>query len=314
MSDKALAYSQEPLSHRFVVLYEAAALGSESVAYFIRSLMSEGRLIYETVEKTPEGMRSRRIEREGPTGLLTTTTAINLHAENETRYFSIRISDSPKQTQLILKAEAKKVSGKTKHDPVGDAAILKAWKALQSWLQLGEHRVVIPFAPAVAELVPAVAVRLRRDFKAVMSLVQAHAILYRATRTRDDQGRIVATLEDYDQVRDLVQDLIAEATERAVPETLRETVRAVREICAPEGENLPNAAATIKQVAKALKLDRSAASRRVNDCLDRGFLETTEPIKKGRTIRLQLGEPLPDDQDLLPSVTTIRRHMRIAAD
>ena len=39
---------------------EAAGLGGEFSTYAIRSLLSEGRLKYTTVEKTAEGMRSRR--------------------------------------------------------------------------------------------------------------------------------------------------------------------------------------------------------------------------------------------------------------
>ena len=42
-----------------------------------------------------------------------------------------------------------------------------------------------------------VAVRLRRDFSVVLSLIKAHAILHQATRERDADGRIVATLADY---------------------------------------------------------------------------------------------------------------------
>ena len=79
MSEHALAYSEEPLAHKVLVLYEAIALRNEFVAYLVRSLLSEGRVRYETVEKTKEGLRARLIEREGPTGLLVTTTAIRLH-------------------------------------------------------------------------------------------------------------------------------------------------------------------------------------------------------------------------------------------
>ena len=67
-----------------IVIYEATALQGDFLSYLLRSLLSEGRIAYETVEKTSEGMHVRRIEREGPTGLLCTTTAISLHPENET--------------------------------------------------------------------------------------------------------------------------------------------------------------------------------------------------------------------------------------
>jgi hypothetical protein len=107
MSERALAYSEEPLSHRMLVIYEAAGLASNFATYLIRSLLSEGRIRYETVEKTKDGLRARLIEREGPTGLLVTTTAPRLHPENETRIVSITVDDTAEQTRAILRAQAK---------------------------------------------------------------------------------------------------------------------------------------------------------------------------------------------------------------
>lgn len=78
MSEKTLAYSEEPICHRFLVVYEAAGMSGDFATYLIRSLLSEGRLRYETVEKTSEGLRPRLIAREGPTGLIVTTTAVKL--------------------------------------------------------------------------------------------------------------------------------------------------------------------------------------------------------------------------------------------
>jgi hypothetical protein len=72
-----------------------------------------------------------------------------------------------------------------------------------------------------------VAVRLRRDFSVILSLIKAHAILHQATRERAEQGRIVAILADYARVRELVSGLIAESVEATVPKAIRETVEAV---------------------------------------------------------------------------------------
>lgn len=75
MSENALAYGDEPLSHRFLIIYEASGMSSHLATYLIRSLLSEGRIRYETVIKTSEGMQPPMIERAGPTGLILTTTA-----------------------------------------------------------------------------------------------------------------------------------------------------------------------------------------------------------------------------------------------
>jgi hypothetical protein len=63
-------------------------------------------LVAETVESTAEGVKARLIEREGPTGVILTTTAVNLHPENETRMLSIPVTDTQDQTRQVLRALA----------------------------------------------------------------------------------------------------------------------------------------------------------------------------------------------------------------
>ena len=58
MSERALAYDDEPLVHRILVLYEAHAVASDTGSYLLRSLLSEGKVRYVTVEKTGDGLRS----------------------------------------------------------------------------------------------------------------------------------------------------------------------------------------------------------------------------------------------------------------
>jgi len=51
---------------------------------------------------------------------------------------------------------------------------------------------------------------------------------------------------------------------------------------------------------KALKLDKSVVSRRVAAALDAGLLRNLEE-RKGRPAKLVLGDPLPDEIELLPT-------------
>ena len=292
MSERTLAYSEEPIKHRFLVLFEAAGMSGDFATYLIRSLLSEGRLRYETVEKTSEGLKPRLIEREGPTGLVVTTTAVKLHPENETRLLSVTVNDTREQTRDVLAALA---------EEDGEAPDLRPWQALQEWLATAEHRVHIPYAKVLAGLIPPVAVRLRRDFPAVLNLIRAHAVLHQATRAKDEQGQIVANIEDYAAVRRLVADLVSEGVEAAVPKTIRETVEVVEQGLGDSNVE----AVTVAAVARALKLDNSTALRRVRAAIDRGHLENLED-RKGRPARLVLGDPLPDDAEVLPSVERLR--------
>jgi hypothetical protein len=292
MSEHLLAYDDEPLAHRMFVLYEAAGLRSDFASYLVRSLLSEGRLRYKTVEKTKQGLRPRLIEREGPTGLIVTTTLVRLHPENETRVLSVPVTDTQEQTAAVLKGLA--ADGR----PPVDVA---TWHALHDWLALGERRVVVPFTKALVGLIPPLAVRLRRDIPQLLALVKAHALLHRATRLRDDAGRIVATLADYGAVRPLVEPLIASGVGATVAVTVRETVEAVATLGPGE--------VTVRQVADALELDKSAALRRVQRAINEGYLINRED-RRGRPARLELGDSLPEDTPVLPHLRDLRRALR----
>lgn len=305
MSEHSLVYDDEPLSHRMLVLYEADMLSgggndrdptSHFADYLLRSLLSEGRIRYPTVEKDESGhLHTRMIEREGPTGLLTTTTAASLHPENETRLISITVDDSKQQTKAVMRREAASVNGEQ-----GMVANVEPWHALQAWLQgMAPQQVVVHFADQLAELIPPLAVRLRRDFPMLLCLVRTHALLRQQFRRRDERGRIVATLDDYAVVRELVADLMAEGVAATVSASLVATVKAVEELLGTR------ASVTVAQLAEKLDLDKSATSRRVRVCIQKGFLKNQED-RRGRPSQLVLGDPLPADVTLLPTVDEVR--------
>jgi hypothetical protein len=284
-SEMALIYDDEPLAHRVLVVYEASGLASDKFSYIIRSLLSEGKLRYPTVIKKSGELKTVVIERPGPTSLLTTTTALRLHAENETRLLSLSSDESAEQTAGVLRMLAEEDR---------EEVDLSPWHALQRWLELGDNKVTIPFAPRLADLVPTVAVRLRRDFGQVLALVRSHALLHQASRDRDHQGRIVATVEDYAVVRELLADLVAEGVGKTVKPEVREIVGEVRELVGGEVKHVTNS-----DLAKATGLDKSTVSRRVRQALDHGYLVNQEQTR-GRAHRLVPGDPLPDDVTVLP--------------
>ncbi len=290
MSEKVLIYGEEPLQHRCIVIAEAAGINGEFQEYLLRSLLSEGRLEYEFVQQTPGGPTPVRITREGPTGLLVTTTKLQLDPELETRMLSVPITDTAEQTKLVLVRLAEEDMPEVDFRP---------WRGLQRLIANGERSVALPFAKTLAELTPPVAVRLRRDFNAVLSLIRAHALLHQMNRDKDEKGRIIATPRDYEIVRELVADIVADGIGAAVPETIRQAVRAV----SAAGENV-----TVACVAEALKLDKSSAHRRVQAARRRGYLQNQEE-RRGRPARLVLGDPLPADTSPLPTVTDLLEAM-----
>jgi hypothetical protein len=291
MSEKYLVYDDRPIKHKMLVLHEAAGMSGEYASYLIRTLLSEGCLRHGTVESTSEGLKPVLVEREGPAGLITSTTQISLHAENETRLISIPIDDTRSQTAAVMAAIA---AGN------GHIVDMAEWHELQFWLADGECRVEVPFAGVLAKLIPPIAVRLRRDFGSLLGLVRAHALLHRATRDTDEHGRIVATLDDYAVVRDLVDDLISDGLGAQVTDATRETVQAVAGIVGDDTAKR----VTNKQLEDVLKLDQSAVSRRVRKAISQGYLINDEDRPRKPT-RLKLGDPLPEDQVILPTVEDV---------
>jgi hypothetical protein len=223
-----------------------------------------------------------------------TTTSVALHPENETRLLSLAATDTADQTRLVLARLA---------DDIREPDLTR-WHDLQVWLQTGEHQVTIPYARTLADLVPPVAVRLRRDFRAVLSLIRSHALLHQVSRERDTAGNVIANLEDYAVVYELVVDIISEGVEATVPTTVRETVEAVAASKEPP---------SISQLATLLGLDKSATSRRWENARARGYLKNVEE-RRGKPARIVLGDPLPDEVEILPSPERLEERWTVAGE
>jgi hypothetical protein len=143
-----------------------------------------------------------------------------------------------------------------------------------------------------------VAVRLRRDFGTVLALIRAHAVLHQVSRKRDEAGRIIADLDDYAEVHRIIADVIAEAVAATVSPTMRETVLAVELLT--QGATAPQPGGAMAQhVAKELRLDKSAARRRLLAASSAGYVTNAEE-KRGKPGRWLPGDPLPEAVVVLP--------------
>lgn len=289
-SERALAYSGEDLAHRHVVIAEATGIHWDGIgATIIRELAWGQELRYEFVEKTKDGLRARLIVKPGPTGLITTTTK-DLEPEVATRLLQMHIVESADQTRAVLRALADRASGSPEQD-----LDLDRWHAARRWLaKEGETRIAIPFAAVLSEQVPALDVRMRRDFEQILTVIAAHAFGHQRTRPRSPQGLVIATPDDYRAAYNLLADVLA-VTLQDTPPTVKETVDGVRDLLVRN-----EAGVTVTDLANHLEISKGAASRRKDVAIRRGFLVNAE-MRKGYPARLQLGEPVPVPQPVLPA-------------
>jgi biotin operon repressor len=294
-SRRYLFYTEEDFSHRFLVVPEWASIKEdEEIVAMLRVLLTEGRIVHGTVDAEGEGKgrrKAREIVKEGPTGLIITTTEAAIDAEMETRLFTVSTDDTPDQTRRVFHQIAGSQKG-------ADALDLSRWHDIQDWIAAhGETRVYVPFATVLADLIPAGATRLRRDFGALLNLVRAHAILHQESRERDADGYLVATLEgDYAPVRDLVEGVIADGVEAGVSSAMRETVDAVSSLFEASGREY----VSVRELDSRLGVGTSAIYDRVKRTLRAGYL--VNKVGKGeRGYKLALGGDLPGDDSFLPS-------------
>ena len=296
LSSHALFYMGDDLRHKTFFVQEAAGLTDDLFTYGLRSLLSENRLRYPTVLKGPDGLQAVTIQKDGPTQFITTTTKLTLDFELETRLLRLTADASPEQTRRIIEAQAAAAANPP------EPPDLTPWHALQEWLAANPAHVVIPFAPEVAKRTKAVAVRLRRDMPALWALVQAHALLHQANRTRDAQGRIIATLQDYEAVARLVGPLLQRGAKTAVPPALREVIEQVARLEPSNGSGV-----TVQTLAREMKRDERWLRRLLAEAASEGYLiDLEERPGPGRPHRYRRSrEPLPTDEPILPTADEV---------
>jgi hypothetical protein len=299
LSEKALIYHDGDFAHKILSMGEASATDEQNFQdYLLRELISEGRIRHGTVQKVGNNIVHVIIEKHGPVAFLVTTTKNELHAENETRMLSLEIDDSEKQTRNVLSKVAQ-VEGL--NQPAAQVNH-KPWQDFQRWLERGERRVVVPFADVMADLIPPASVRLRRDFGQVLRAIGAHALLHREQRLRDSAGQIIADITcDYEPVRKLMGAIIAEGSGVAVNKATVETIEAVSKATAAMARD---EGASAQDVAKVLKLDKSAAWRRLSAARQEGFIVNLE-VRKGMPGRYRATGQQVEPINILPTTAEL---------
>ena len=134
---------------------------------------------------------------------------------------------------------------------------------------------------------------MNRDFKQLLTMIQAVALLHQCQRERDEHGRIIATLDDYRMVRELLLDVFTAAATGGITPVVRATVKALHELY--DGKN----PVMMKQIADHLKLHKSTALYRVRAAQAGGYI-VNEETRKFQPAKLVPGDSLPEERPALP--------------
>jgi len=301
ITPKAIAYGTSDLRHRALVIQEASGLQGKEGNLLVRTLISEGQIRWEAAAVAGKRIRTREVVRPGPIAFVMTTTHERLHREDETRALSIELEDDREHTQRVLGSIAGRYAGTDSPAEVDVAP----WHAYQRWLAMGPRQATIPFAAKLAARYLANDNRSKRDFEQVLTAIAVSALMHQARRERDEQGRIVATLDDYAMVRDFMAKVVGEAAEASVPADVRETVRAILDLAREATE--PGGLVTwpmLIDLAGKLGCGKSWASKRLAKAKTLGYVADRR-ARPGFPSRLAVIQPLPQDREVLPPVEAL---------
>ena len=141
---------------------------------------------------------------------------------------------------------------------------------------------------------------MRRDFKQLLAVVKAIALLNQHHRGHDTRGAIIAELSDYRWARELLLSVFRSIVGGGITDVIRDTCAAVPE----DGKEVSEA-----ELVQKLGLAKSTINYRVRRALKGGWIRNLES-RRGYPSRLVRGGPLPEDGSPLPSVEELRRTIR----
>jgi len=292
-SPRTVIYDNVPLEHRVLMFGEADSLpaGEDNpAASAIRSLLQDHYLHYSvTIRDAPSGdFKVREVSKPGPTVLITTSTR-SLGAQLMTRLFTLEIADSKEQIRAALVTQAAlEMEGSISPDT--------ALIAFQSYLQLkAPLKVAVPYVKELGASMSkmASAPRILRDFARLISLIKSAALIRHHQRQLDGEGRIVATLADYETVRELVNDMYIDSSTGATSD-VRKLVEAVISLDSSRAEG---GKITNTTLAKQLETGVKQVTRRAQKAIKQGWLLNREQ-RKSYPADYAPSEPMPEIEGL----------------
>ncbi len=282
MSPRNLMHSGETeFQHKAVFIAEYE--GVRGADYAIRTMQSEQVIEWEFVDhEKDKGIVKKKNRVKGPAAFIQATTRPVLHPENETRLLFVQMDEAEEQTRAINERQAREAAGEI--EPPGPP-LFEEWHRYLRTLQ--PALVVIPFARQLAEHFPATRVSSRRDFPKLLGLIEASAFLHQHQRQMDNQGRIIASQQDYSNGKDLFEHCYYAGPQRAV----RDLVKAV--------ESFGSSEFRVADLTPKLDWGHSKAYEVLRRAADLGFVAESDRRGWYIFVRRSGGSPLTLPADIL---------------
>jgi len=251
LSGKALAYRKESLADKILLINEYRC--GKDAQLLLRLIQSDGGIKHEATTVQGSARTTTTVERNGTPVVLTTTTQDRVFEDDETRFLSLSIDESQKQTLAILMAQAT-VRSKVDYQ---DLRVWRTAMSLVAWKE-GDFEHPPVWLGYVAGKLPLSRVRVRRDWSRFLAFCKAIA-LCRGGLERDKPLDI--TFQDYCVAFEIFEPVLA-ATLRGLPTQQLMVAQAVAALT-----KTLQRAVTTREVAERLEWKESLVYKHVNAAL-----------------------------------------------
>lgn len=291
LSAKAPVHGEGSLKGKILYLYEYR--GGKDAQYLLRLQQSEKTIAHEYTTIRGTERETTVSERVGSPVVLTTTTESKVFTDDETRFLSAWIDDSPQQTLAIMEAQ---VSSAT----VADSYSLAVWQ--EALRLIGHQHVTFQFPSwfsEVAGMVPKEHVRVRRDWERFLAFCKAVAMCRSVNESVRSSKDIEISFADYCVAHAIVNAALASSV-HALHERELALASAVRQL----HKNFKKPV-TVQDAAKQLGWKESLLYKYLRPTIKHKLLKEVGGTRQSNQ---KLLEPVPGSQSgFLPSLEHVVR-------
>lgn len=134
----------------------------------------------------------------GKPNVFVTTAEADPNNQILTRFDLISLDESESQTEKIMEFQAREAE-------TGEVEIYDK-KIIASLSNLKKVFVIVPFAGKMIKYFPQ-DVKMRRVFNSFLDYIKSSCALYQYQREQDNKGRFIATKQDYEIAREVIEDI-----------------------------------------------------------------------------------------------------------
>ena len=248
-------YSKDELINKLVLIQDMDGLDEEA-KYAFREMQSAGQVSSSTTYKDKFGNLQSTVKTVNASfASLSATTHAEIYYDNMSRSIVLGIDESPEQTQRIIQQQNKKLAGLT-----DEVATRKAKELLQNCMRiLKPYEVVNRYADKIQ--LPVEAKMLRRLNNHYQSFVSQITILHQYQRQKDEQGRLIATVEDLKLACEILFDAIMWKIDE-LDSSLRQVFEQLKDYVRKQGNAQPF---TAREIRQKLNLSKSQCFRYIEE-------------------------------------------------